>query len=83
MTSLRSGARSDYATPETIGAVLARQATVMADAPALKELTCGGAVGRVWTYKELYADAWRGRSPAVMKRARASPSGRTISRNGC
>ncbi len=59
MKSLSVGARSGYAAPETIGAALERQAAAMGDAPALKELTFDGAIGRVWTYKELFVDAER------------------------
>lgn len=48
-----------FAAPMTIGAMLRRQAETRADAVALKELTAGGDIGRVWTYSRLYEDAGR------------------------
>lgn len=45
--------------PETIGAMLRRQAVARRDQPALKELGFDGSIGRVWTYGELLADCER------------------------
>lgn len=59
MQSLKAGPRSVYAAPETIGAMLARQAEARGPQSALKELGYDGAIGREWTYKELFADAER------------------------
>ena len=49
------------ATPEpvTIGAMLRASAAAAPGRPALKELGYDGAIGRVWTYAELLADAER------------------------
>jgi fatty-acyl-CoA synthase len=45
--------------PETIGALLARQAGARGAAPALKELSADGAIGREWSYAALYEDSLR------------------------
>jgi len=47
------------AQPETIGAMLARQAKARPDQPALKELLADGVIGRAWTYATLFEDAQR------------------------
>lgn len=41
----------------TIGDMLRRQAARFADAPAVKELTPAGGIGRIWSYAALLADA--------------------------
>lgn len=41
----------------TIGDMLRRQAERVCGAPALKELTADGDIGRIWSYAELLADA--------------------------
>jgi fatty-acyl-CoA synthase len=41
----------------SIGDMLRRQAVKFADAPAVKELTPSGEIGRIWNYAELLADA--------------------------
>lgn len=58
-SSFSCGAQSDYAAPESIGAMLARQAATRGDAPAMKELGYDGAVGRCWTYRDLHDDSAR------------------------
>lgn len=43
----------------TIGDMLRRQAGLFTDAPAVKELTPDGEIGRIWSYAELLTDAER------------------------
>ncbi len=45
--------------PITIGDMLRQRATATPDRPAMKELTYDGAIGRVWTYRELLQDSER------------------------
>lgn len=45
--------------PTTVGEMLRAAAAAAPDRPALKELGYDGAIGRVWTYAELLADAER------------------------
>lgn len=49
----------EFKTALTIGAMLAKQAAARGDAPALKELTSAGEIGRAWTYAALHEDATR------------------------
>ncbi|MFQ5562586.1 MAG: class I adenylate-forming enzyme family protein [Parvularculaceae bacterium] len=49
----------DSIEPMTIGDMLRASAAAFADAPALKELTYEGEIGRTWTYRDLLADAER------------------------
>ena len=51
--------KGEFATPQTIGAMLAKQAAARGRAPALKELTPSGEIGRAWTYAALHEDAAR------------------------
>lgn len=52
--------------PTTIGAMLRSAAAAAPDRTALKELNADGAVGRIWTYRALLADAERlGRALAM------------------
>ena len=58
-SSLWLAPSSGVAAPETIGAMLARQARARPDQAALKELRPNGAIGRAWTYAALHQETER------------------------